>query len=209
MSRALRLRSRERIAMQAKDRNTIALSGFVLDLEQQELRDASGRMVALRPQAIAVLVSLARNASRMVTRDELMRAVWPDVIVTYDSLVQCIKKIRRALQDDEHSMIQTEQKRGYRLVTPMSLRTAPGLTLDEESFRQEIRFATTSDGIRIAFAISGAGRPLVRAAHWMTHLDWDWRSGVFGPRVRALSRRFRFVRYDGRGYGLSDRDVAP
>ncbi len=195
--------------MQAKDPNTLALSGFVLDLEQLELRDPSGTTVALRPQAIAVLLFLARNASRMVTRDELMRAVWPDVIVTDDSLVQCIKEIRRALQDDEHRIIRTEPKRGYRLVPPGSGETAPGLAPGEESFHQDIRFAKTSDGIRIAFAISGAGLPLVRAAHWMTHLDWDWRSGVFGPLIQALSRRFRFVRYDGRGCGLSDRNVAP
>src|SRR5262245_66272982 len=99
MSRALRLRSRERIAMQAKDRNTIALSGFVLDLEQLELCDASGTTVALRPQPIAVLLFLAGNANRMVTKDELLRAVWPDVMVTDDSLVQCIKEIRPALHD--------------------------------------------------------------------------------------------------------------
>jgi DNA-binding winged helix-turn-helix (wHTH) protein len=167
--------------MQANDRHTIALSGFVLDLEQLELRDPSGTTVALRPQAIAVLLFLARNASRMVTRDELMRAVWPDVIVTDDSLVQCIKEIRRALHDDEHRIIRTEPKRGYRLVPPGSWETASGVPPGEESFHQDIRFAKTSGGIRIAFAISGAGLPLVRAAHWMTHLDWDWRSGVFGP----------------------------
>src|SRR5262245_22750628 len=134
MSRVRRLRSRERIAMQAKDRNTIALSELLLDLEQLELRDASGTTVALRPQAIAVLVFLARNANRIVTKDELMRAVWPNVIVTDDSLVQCIKEIRRALHDDEHRILRTEPKRGYRLGTPMCQGTATGLTLEEEGF---------------------------------------------------------------------------
>lgn len=43
----------------------------------------------------------------------------------------------------------------------------------------------------------------------MTHLDWDWRSAVFGPRLRALAQRFRLVRYDLRGCGLSDRDATP
>lgn len=43
----------------------------------------------------------------------------------------------------------------------------------------------------------------------MTHLDWDWRSATFGPRIQALASRFRLVRYDGRGYGLSDWNAEP
>lgn len=72
-------------------------------------------------------------------------------------------------------------------------------------FRQQIRFATTSDGIKIAMASSGRGYPLVRAAHWMTHLEWDWQTPVWAPWLEALSSRCELHRYDARGCGLSDR----
>ena len=73
-------------------------------------------------------------------------------------------------------------------------------------WQQTIRFATAADRVRIAFAQSGHGDPLVRAAHWMTHLEWEPQTPVWGPWLRALSRRNRLLRYDTRGTGLSDRD---
>ena len=72
--------------------------------------------------------------------------------------------------------------------------------------QQTIRFATAADGVRIAYAASGRGDALVRAPHWMTHLEWEAQTPVFGPWLRALSERHRLVRYDSRGAGLSDRD---
>ena len=75
------------------------------------------------------------------------------------------------------------------------------------AFRQQIRFATAADGVKIAFADSGRGYPLVRAGHWMTHLEWDWQTPVWGPWLESLSSRHRLLRYDSRGYGLSDRNI--
>lgn len=72
---------------------------------------------------------------------------------------------------------------------------------------QTIRFCRTGDGVRLAFAISGQGPGLVKAAHWLTHLDHDWGSPIWRHQHESLSRRYRFVRYDQRGCGLSDRDV--
>jgi pimeloyl-ACP methyl ester carboxylesterase/DNA-binding CsgD family transcriptional regulator len=74
--------------------------------------------------------------------------------------------------------------------------------------RDEIRFCSSADGTRIAFAQSGGGYPLVKAAHWMTHIEHDWASPIWRPWLERLSRTYRFVRYDIRGCGLSDRDVA-
>ena len=74
-------------------------------------------------------------------------------------------------------------------------------------FRQQIRFATTSDGVKIAYAESGKGLPLVRAGHWLTHLEWDWQTPVWGPWLEALSARHQLFRYDSRGCGLSDRNI--
>jgi pimeloyl-ACP methyl ester carboxylesterase len=73
---------------------------------------------------------------------------------------------------------------------------------------QKIRFCTARDGVRLAYAVSGKGPPLVRAPHWLTHVEFDWRSPVWRPWLEALSSRHTLVRFDPRGCGLSDRDVA-
>ena len=72
---------------------------------------------------------------------------------------------------------------------------------------QQIRFCTAPDGVRLAYATLGKGPPLVRAAHWMTHLEFDLESPVWRPWLTELSRDNTLVRYDQRGCGLSDREV--
>ena len=72
---------------------------------------------------------------------------------------------------------------------------------------QRIRICTTPDGTRLAYAVSGSGPPLVKAANWMTHLDYDWESPVWRHWNADLSRRRTLVRYDERGCGLSDWEV--
>jgi pimeloyl-ACP methyl ester carboxylesterase/DNA-binding CsgD family transcriptional regulator len=74
--------------------------------------------------------------------------------------------------------------------------------------RQEIRFCTASDGVRLAYATIGRGAPVVRAAHWLTHLEYDSESPIWRPFLDAMAKRHTFVRYDQRGCGLSDRDPA-
>jgi DNA-binding winged helix-turn-helix (wHTH) protein len=75
----------------------LRLNGYLLDPEQRQLRDPHGRMVQLRPQALAVLVELGRRPGELITKQDLNARVWPDISVTDDSLVQCIVEIRRAL----------------------------------------------------------------------------------------------------------------
>lgn len=75
------------------------------------------------------------------------------------------------------------------------------------SMRQEIRFCTTDDGVKIAYAISGSGPPLIKAANWLNHLEYDWESPVWRHMVRELSEHFTLIRYDERGNGLSDWEV--
>ncbi len=73
--------------------------------------------------------------------------------------------------------------------------------------RQENRFCRTSDGVRIAWASMGEGPPLVKAANWLSHLDFDLESPVWRHWLRELSRDHTLIRYDERGCGLSDWDV--
>lgn len=74
---------------------------------------------------------------------------------------------------------------------------------------QEVRFCRTADGVTLAYACSGSGPPLVKAANWLTHVDHDWHSPVWRHWLHELSRRFRLVRYDERGCGLSDWAIPP
>lgn len=79
---------------------------------------------------------------------------------------------------------------------------------DQGRLEQQIRFCRTEDGVTLAYASSGAGPPLVKAASWLTHLDHDWNSSVWRHWLVELSRHHRLVRYDERGCGLSDWDIA-
>lgn len=74
---------------------------------------------------------------------------------------------------------------------------------------QEIRFCRTPDGITLAYAGSGDGPPLVKAANWLTHVDHDWNSPVWRHWLTELSHGHRLIRYDVRGGGLSDWDIPP
>ncbi|MGQ0578369.1 MAG: alpha/beta fold hydrolase [Betaproteobacteria bacterium] len=73
---------------------------------------------------------------------------------------------------------------------------------------QQIRFCTSSDGVRLAYAVSGNGPPMVRAAHWLTHIEFNWTSPVWRHWLSEFSRGRTLVRYDERGCGLSDWDIA-
>lgn len=81
------------------------------------------------------------------------------------------------------------------------------------SVRSELRFATLPSGARIAWATSGRGTagapPLVRAAHWMTHVEHDAQSPLWQPWLTRLGRSLRVVRYDERGCGSSSSDDTP
>jgi len=70
---------------------------------------------------------------------------------------------------------------------------------------QHIRFCTSRDGTRIAYATSGSGPPLVWLGHWVRHLNLDWESPIWRPWLSLLVRRHTLIRYDYRGCGLSDR----
>ena len=72
---------------------------------------------------------------------------------------------------------------------------------------QEIRFCTAGDGVRIAWSTVGEGPPIVKAANWLNHLEFDWESPIWRHWFAELSRDHRLIRYDERGNGLSDWNV--
>ena len=76
---------------------------------------------SLRPKSFALLHYLVTHAGRLVTKDELLSKIWPDVIVTEDSLTRCISEARAALGDTGQTMIKTVSKRGYVFAGPVTL----------------------------------------------------------------------------------------
>jgi TolB-like protein len=85
----------------------------VLDVDRALLREPNGTEIALRPKSLDLLLTLARNPGRVMSRDELFDAVWPNVTVTEDSIAQCVREVRRAIGDPEGRILRTVVKRGY------------------------------------------------------------------------------------------------
>jgi TolB-like protein len=92
---------------------------YTLDLAQGCLRTAN-REVDLRPKSFEVLRCLVENVGRLVTKDELIKAVWPNVVVTDESLARCISEVRQAIADSDQTIIKTVPRRGYRFSSPVS-----------------------------------------------------------------------------------------
>jgi pimeloyl-ACP methyl ester carboxylesterase/DNA-binding winged helix-turn-helix (wHTH) protein len=193
------------------DTTVNAFGDYELDLRLHELRRA-GERLHVEPQVFDVLAYLFGQRDRLVTKEELLDKVWGHRYVAPTTLNSRIKHARRAVGDDgdAQQVIRTVHGLGFRVVadvaerasTTPAPRPAPAATIE-----QQIRFCTSPDGVRIAYATSGTGPPLVKPANWMTHLEYDWESPVWRPWLRALSDKHTLIRYDERGNGLSDRNV--
>jgi hypothetical protein len=82
-----------------------------------------------------------------------------------------------------------------------------GMLATRLPLRPDIRFCTAADGAKIALGTYGRGPPLVRAGTWLTHVEYDATSPLSAHWCEELARRHRYVTYDSRGCGLSDRQV--
>ena len=190
--------------------------GYELDLDQFELR-RDGERVAVEPQVFDVLAHLVEHRTRVVSKVELLESVWKTTFVTESALTSRIKDARQAVGDDGRSqrMIRTVHGRGYRFVSPVDVFVTPASlppaasrpTEPRVAVSQEIRFCRSADGAQVAYASSGEGPPLVKAANWLSHLDYDWESPIWRHWLQELSRRHQLIRHDERGCGLSDWDV--
>ena len=188
---------------------------LVLDTDRY-LLERAGEPQHVQPQVFDVLGHLVLNRARVVPKTELLDTVWGDRFVSESTLTSRIKAARRVVGDDgiAQHVIQTVHGRGYRWVADVV--ELPEAGVGEGTSRrpdpsprrleQRIRFCRTSDGERLAYATVGEGPPLVRAAHWITHLDHEWASPVWQHWMDGLSRGRTLVRYDERGCGLSDHD---
>lgn len=186
------------------------------DPDQLALRRA-GQEVHVEPQVAEVLGYLLAHRDRLVPRTEILDAVWGDRFVSESALSSRLMQARRAVGDDGHqqAVIATVHGRGYRFVAPVTPTTRALPTPRHAGARravarpdeQHVGYLTAPDGVCVAYAVAGTGPPLVKAANWLTHLEQEWDSPIWGHWLHELARDHRLVRYDERGCGLSDWEV--
>lgn len=188
----------------------------VLDIERRELyRDSEA--VAVQPQVFDLLVYLIENRDRVVSKDDLLNAVWNGRIVSESTLISRINAARRAIGDDgdQQRLIRTVLRKGVRFVGHVepeerSADTTPSFRHDlpaDVNLNQQVRYCRARDGVRLAYATVGSGPPILQAAHWMSHLEYDWELPLNRHRLLDLAKDYSLVRYDARGNGLSDWDA--
>jgi pimeloyl-ACP methyl ester carboxylesterase/DNA-binding winged helix-turn-helix (wHTH) protein len=183
--------------------------GYELDPAARELRDESGA-VHVEQQVFDVLRYLAEHRDRVVPKTELLDEIWGDRFVSESALTSRIKSARQAVGDsgERQEVIRTSRGVGYRFVADVDV-LGREVTDGSPKLDVTIRFVAVAGGVSLAVAESGKGPCLVKTATWLTQVDKDTDdSPVWGHWIRALSRRYRYVRYDPRGCGLSDRDLA-
>ncbi|OWV35781.1 alpha/beta fold hydrolase [Mameliella alba] len=163
-----------------------------------------GKPVRLEPQVFDVLAYFLRHQGTVISRDDLIAAVWDGRAVSDSTVSTRINAVRRAIGDNDRAnrMLETLSKRGYRFSVEVfgDTRTKPD---PQSSVGQAINVARSSDGTVIAHATSGEGPPLLRAGQFLTHLNMDWESEVRRPTLDRLGTHFSLTRYDQRGTGLS------
>ncbi len=114
--------------MPAEAKGRYHFDQFTLDLDRGALLGSKDEELPLRPKSFLMLCHFVEHADRLIGRDELMHAIWPDVIVTDDSIAQCIGEIRRVLGGDAQRYLRTVQRRGYRFAGPVQRVATTGAT---------------------------------------------------------------------------------
>ena len=199
---------------------TFLFGDMVLDSERRELRSGSA-LIPIEPQVFDILDFLIRNRDRVVSKDDLLTAIWGGRLVSDSAIAARINAARRAVGDsgEQQHWIRTIARKGFRFVGDVSedvgsrSLTSGAKAPDQQapngiSRDQEITFCRTKDGVDLAIASAGRGMPLVRPCRWFTHVEHEWHNPFRADLYHFLADRFRLIRYDGRCNGLSDWDVA-
>lgn len=185
---------------------------FVVDVDERRLLHGD-QEIRIRGKIFDTLSVLVGNAGRLVRKDELMKAVWPDSVVEENNLDHCISHLRKVLHPGQY--IETVPRHGYRFVGAVhtqepndAMVTIQPAPVASDAAEPEIEFFTTSDGARIAYSVGGRGPVLVRTIDWLSHLNFEWKNPYLRQWLSEIMRHNTLVRYDQRGTGLSDWDVA-
>lgn len=187
---------------------------FVLDTAVRELSDG-GAVVRIEPKVFELLLHLLEHRDRVVSKDELLASIWQGRFISEAAMSSAVRSLRKALGDDGRSQryVKTLHGHGFRFIAPVVETGAGGMAAAADSAAsgdppvQDIRFCHSVDGTRIAYALAGSGPPLVKAANWLNHLEFDWESPVWMDFFKELAGTHHLIRYDARGNGLSSWDA--
>jgi pimeloyl-ACP methyl ester carboxylesterase len=155
---------------------------------------------AIMPHAVDLPESLRAFAFRNAIEVDAGRDFDQQIerlIHSMDHLLEA--KSGSPLTDDAHTPV---------VGTVKATAKVPRAFLDSPGMNQEIKYCRATDGVRLAFSTVGQGPPLLRTAHWLNHLQYDWDNAVWGPMLRGLAAEHTLIRCDARGNGLSDWEVA-
>ncbi|MEO1167959.1 MAG: alpha/beta fold hydrolase [Pseudomonadota bacterium] len=183
---------------------------FTLDAARFELR-REGEPLAAEPQVLSLLILLVENRERLVGKDEVIEKVWNGRIVSDAAVTSRIKSARQLLDDDgsRQRYIRTVRGKGFRFIGEVEEVSAEAGQTEAHGDGaprpvQHVQFCSAPDGTGLAYSCVGDGPPLVKAANWLNHLEYEWESPIWSHWIHALSREHRLLRYDERGNGLSD-----
>jgi pimeloyl-ACP methyl ester carboxylesterase len=186
---------------------------FILDTSVREL-SVEGAAVKIEPKVFDLLLHLIENRDHVVSKDELVASIWEGRFISEAAVSSAVRSARKALGDDGKNQryVRTMHGHGFRFIAPVvesRIAQATAQSADKDELPdQDIRFCHSADGTRIAYALAGSGPPLVKAANWLNHLEFDWESPVWKHFFKALADKHRLIRYDARGNGLSAWDVS-
>jgi pimeloyl-ACP methyl ester carboxylesterase len=156
-------------------------------------------VVKLTPKTFSVLRYLAERPQRVVTKEELFNALWPETAVSDAALTRCIHELREALTDDARSphYVETVHRRGFRFVGPPP-------DVSRRITRTETMYAKSGD-VHIAYQIVGDGPvDLVVVPGWTSNVEARWQFPLAAAFYERLASFCRFVIFDKRGTGMSD-----
>jgi pimeloyl-ACP methyl ester carboxylesterase/DNA-binding winged helix-turn-helix (wHTH) protein len=190
---------------------------YELDTSVFELR-RSGVPCSVEPQVFDLLRFLVENRDRVVTRQEILDAVWPDRVVSDSALASRLKSARKAIGDSGRSqaMIRTMHGRGVRFTAPVAEREDEDLDAEAPAApparaalsapdEKPVTKYARSGLVNIAYQVVGSGPiDIVFVMGWVSHLEMFWVEPSFARFLRRLSGFGRLILFDKRGTGLSD-----
>lgn len=194
---------------------------YSLDTDRRELR-LRAELVRVEPSVFDLLLYLIRNRDRVVSRDDLIANVWNGRIVSESTLTSRMNAARSSIGDSgaQQRLVRTVARKGHRFVGEVDERSEPTSNKGQTDLATAkhqpahasrpapaVSFVRTKDKVNLAVATAGKGPALVRTAHWYTHIEHEWQSPLTSPLLRGLANNHSVIFYDGRGAGLSDRDV--
>jgi TolB-like protein len=174
------------------DGTPLRIGAFVLEPQRCRLLAPDGRVLELRPKTTDLLRHLARNAGRVVPREELLDAVWPGLFVTDDSVTQCVLEARRAFGAEGAALLRTVPRRGYLLETEIApARTEAGATpvlavLPFDNLSREPRWDMLCDGLVEDLITDLARHPELRVIARTSSFAWRGKAADIREIGRAL-----------------------